>query len=96
VAKIWFSVKELADRFGKSADSIERMLRTKELPGKKVGGTWRVHADDLYAYENEGRERAGLRPQVQAEPAPDPFKSQSRSRMCRVTTSRRSCSMWST
>ena len=49
--KVWYSVNDLAGRFGKSADAVERLLKKGDLLGKKIGGTWRVHRDALNAYE---------------------------------------------
>ena len=52
--KVWYSVSDLAERFGKSADAVERLLKKGDLLAKKIGGTWRVHADALRAYEADG------------------------------------------
>jgi excisionase family DNA binding protein len=52
--KVWYSLSELCERFNKSRDAMERLLRAGKILGKKVGRDWRVHADALAAYEADG------------------------------------------
>jgi hypothetical protein len=52
--KLWFSARDLATRFDKSQDAIERMLRNGDILGIKVGGSWRVHVEALAEFEERG------------------------------------------
>jgi excisionase family DNA binding protein len=52
--KVWYSLSDLCERFGKSRDAMERLLRKGTILGKKVGRDWRVHRDALAAYEADG------------------------------------------
>ena len=38
---------EVADFLKFSTRKVVRLLKKKELPGKKIGGQWRIRRDDL-------------------------------------------------
>ncbi|MCI7551874.1 MAG: helix-turn-helix domain-containing protein [Actinomycetaceae bacterium] len=45
--QLLFSVKDAAHILGVSTNTIYTLLETKQLPGKKIGGSWRIHYRDL-------------------------------------------------
>ena len=47
------TVEDAAIRLGVHPETIRRLLRTKALPGRKVGHQWRIPADDLEAWFHE-------------------------------------------
>ncbi len=52
--QVWFSVAQLAERFGVSEDVVYRLLNKKKLESRKIGGARKVHAEALAAYEAVG------------------------------------------
>lgn len=54
VTRIWFSIEQLAERWGKSTHSIHRLLTSGRLQGMKIGGSWRIHADAVAEFESPG------------------------------------------
>ncbi|HYE17976.1 MAG TPA: helix-turn-helix domain-containing protein [Tepidisphaeraceae bacterium] len=52
--QIWFTIADLAERWGKSAHSVHRLLDGGKLQGMKIGGSWRIHADAVAEFESPG------------------------------------------
>lgn len=48
----WFSVRELADRFGLSVDVIYDEIRSKRLDAVPFRGVWRISEDAVVTYLN--------------------------------------------
>lgn len=46
-APLYFTPKEVAERLRISTITAIRLCRAGKLPAVKVGGTWRIPADDL-------------------------------------------------
>ena len=46
-----YTVEALADRWGTSARTIERMLQSKQIRGFKVGSSWRILVSEIEKYE---------------------------------------------
>lgn len=47
----WWTVEQLAERYQMPEHAIRTLIRRKDLPGKKVGRSWRVSAAAVRAYE---------------------------------------------
>lgn len=47
----WWTVRECADRWRFSEDSILRWIKSGKLAGKKIGGQFRVHRSAVEAFE---------------------------------------------
>ncbi len=50
------TVDEAAEKLRVNTDTIRRLLRSKSLPGIKVGGQWRAPAKALEEYIQKGLE----------------------------------------
>ena len=46
----FFTIYEVADMMGFHWRTIQRMVKSGELPAKKYGNAWRIRKDDLEAY----------------------------------------------
>jgi excisionase family DNA binding protein len=62
----WFTLREIAERWRVSVDSVSRIIDRGDLLARKFGGQWRVHTSAVEAYEQEAKPR---RRQVEARPA---------------------------
>lgn len=45
-----FNPEEAAEWLGVHAQTVYRLLRSGELPGKKIGQQWRIHKGALEAF----------------------------------------------
>ena len=50
--RLYYTVEGLAKMWGVGISTIYMLLRTKELKGFKVGGSWRISSDAVFEYEN--------------------------------------------
>jgi len=48
--KDFYSVREVAEKFGISKDGVYRLIRKKEIPVHKIGGAIRISQADLEDY----------------------------------------------
>lgn len=53
-----YSINELAELFGVKRNSVERFMRSGELPWVRVGAHRRVRASDVVAYLERHRPKA--------------------------------------
>jgi excisionase family DNA binding protein len=53
--KEYLSVKEIADKLGVSADTVQGLIRRKELVAYKVGNTYRIKKEDFDKFMEERR-----------------------------------------
>jgi excisionase family DNA binding protein len=53
--KEYFSVKEIADKLGVSVDTVQGLIRRKELVAYKVGNTYRIKKEDFDKFMEERR-----------------------------------------
>lgn len=44
---LFVTSQEVADAFGYTAKTARILMEKGELPGRKVGGEWRMHKDDF-------------------------------------------------
>lgn len=54
----YLTPEEVAQKLRLSTATILRFLRHKQLPGIKVGGTWRVMQSDLEAFIHSLKEKS--------------------------------------
>jgi excisionase family DNA binding protein len=54
------TVKEVAQRLRLSEETVKRLLRKEELPGHKVGGSWRIGKQQFDHYLQE---KLGIKPE---------------------------------
>lgn len=54
VENTWFTIRQLCERWQKSPDAIERLLKSRALRGLKIGGSWRVHQSAIAEFEADG------------------------------------------
>jgi excisionase family DNA binding protein len=47
-----YNVKDVANYLLVDEDTVTKLIRSRELAGKKVGREWRVTEDDLLEYLN--------------------------------------------
>ena len=52
------TVEETAKILHLDIQTIRRMFRTRELPGLKLGGTWRISKERLIAHLDEQQRRS--------------------------------------
>lgn len=45
-----FRVKEVAEYLIVDEDTVTKLIRTRELPAKKVGREWRISEEDIQEY----------------------------------------------
>lgn len=50
----WWTLKQVANRFGCSEMTVLRKIKSGELRGKKIGG-WKVHRSALEAFESDAK-----------------------------------------
>jgi len=55
--KEFFSVKEIAEKLGVSVDTVQGLIRRKELVAYKVGNTYRIKKEDFDKFMEERRTR---------------------------------------
>lgn len=48
------TTEQVANRLQLHPNTVLQMLRSGELPGRKVRGSWRVHPEQLDSYMREG------------------------------------------
>ena len=53
--KEFFSVKEIAEKLGVSVDTVQGLIRRKELVAYKVGNTYRIKKEDFDKFMEERR-----------------------------------------
>ena len=53
--KEFFSVKEIAEKLGVSVDTVQGLIRRKELVAYKVGNTYRIKKEDFDTFMEERR-----------------------------------------
>lgn len=46
----WLSVKDVAERFQVSTETVSRLIKDRELPAVKFGGQYRIAEDQLLEY----------------------------------------------
>lgn len=51
----WMCPKQAAERLGMSAETVRRWLRDREIPGRKIRGTWFVPVAFLDGLETGGQ-----------------------------------------
>lgn len=49
------TVKEVADRLQLSVETVKKMLRSGEIPGRKYGRQWRVSPSELMQSQEDKR-----------------------------------------
>lgn len=49
----FLTVKEVATELRVSEETVKRMLRRKELPGRKVSNVWRIPVDRYKEWKNQ-------------------------------------------
>jgi len=54
-----FSPEEAAEWLGVSPQTVYRLLRSGELPGRKIGQQWRIHKGELEAYLRGNGKKGG-------------------------------------
>lgn len=50
----WLTVEEVAERLRLHPETVRRMLRRGELPGKRLLGQWRISEAELRDYMRQG------------------------------------------
>ncbi len=55
-----YTVKEVAKRLRLSEETVKRLLRKKEIPGSKFGGSWRI---DKQQFDHYLEEKLGIKPE---------------------------------
>lgn len=50
----WITLEELAQYLKKPKSSLYKLLRQRQLPGHKVGRTWRFDQDEIDAWIKAG------------------------------------------
>ena len=50
----WLSVNEISDYLGVRIESIYRWLKTKEMPGHKVGRHWKFKKSEIDEWVKSG------------------------------------------
>jgi excisionase family DNA binding protein len=63
----WFTVREVANRWRVSADTVLRMIERHEVVAKKFGFKWRIHTTAVESFERSARPRQA--PATSARPA---------------------------
>ncbi len=48
--KLFLSLVEVGEVLGVRYRIVQRYVKLGELPAAKIGGTWRVYADDLFKF----------------------------------------------
>ena len=56
----FLTVEEVAKRLRLSEETVKRLLRKKELPGSKIGGSWRISKQQFDRYLQE---KLGIKPE---------------------------------
>jgi excisionase family DNA binding protein len=46
----FMTVEEVATLLRLSVETVKRLLRQKQIPGYKIGGTWRIDRSDFAEY----------------------------------------------
>ena len=64
------TVEQAAERIQMHPDTVRRLLRDGQLPGRKIGARqWRISADALKAYVEGGQEVPGAKKAAKKKPA---------------------------
>lgn len=64
----WWTVRELANRWRCSADTVTRRIHDGTLKARKGMGGWRVHRTAIEAFERSGKVSGGPVPRRPAVP----------------------------
>lgn len=75
-------VPKVAEALGVASTTVKRLIRTKQLPGLKIGNNWRVSEHDLWVYmrlakkkgEQVAAKQLARELELQKEPKPDSAK----------------------
>lgn len=59
----WYSVPEVAELLGINRGNVGTYAQKDELPGREIGGNWKVRGKDLVAF---AREKAYFAPRPKA------------------------------
>lgn len=51
----WWTVREVANRWRKSDESVRRLIERGELKAMRCGGSYRIHTDTITAYERPSK-----------------------------------------
>lgn len=54
-----YTIKDLEKLLGLSRRTLEEMLRTGEMPGSKLGGSWRITEQQLQEYFDRNSNQKG-------------------------------------
>lgn len=51
MTKVWYSIAEVAQRWGTCVKTVRRLIWARKLPAKKLGRRVLVHVSDLDKFE---------------------------------------------